>query len=576
MNDLRKVRGGHLLALALQEKGIRHVFTLSGGFCNPALEGLKACGIRVINCPHEQIAGFMADAHTRITREPAVCLAGPESANTAGAMMEAWGERVPVIFITSASTFRRRGAGGFKEVDTVAMARPLTKFSASVDDGQRIRECFDRAWYQAQSGYPGPVHLSIPVDVMFSSFPEDAGLQERPLDRSARPVPKAWPEPAALERVLAAIAAAERPLLIGGHGVWWSRNEDKLDAAGRALGIPIFNMPGHRKMIDEGAEAYMGLADVHQYPPSKPALAQCDVAILVGGRLDNQLDFGNTGLFPATTRLICVNGSHEELEYNRPGDEVLLSDPGAFLDALAALPAQGRWRLGGDWLAQNRRWRDEWVQRSLDELAQDQAGGGKIHPLQISLAAQAALSERDWLVYDGGNTHFWAEIGVKIRGAQGKQLAGILHPGSFSMLGVGVSMALAVRNTQPDAKVVLVSGDGAFMCGGHSLELAFQENLPIVVVIDNNGGLDCISQQQERLFPDGSHYATDFRDIPFHTMVQGLGGHGELVERLEDLQPAIERALASGKPACVNVKAKGVITPIIGAVTNKRDKSSIE
>ena len=137
-------------------------------------------------------------------------------------------------------------------------------------------------------------------------------------------------------------------------------------------------------------------------------------------------------------------------------------------------------------------------------------------------------------------------------------------------------MALAVRNTQPDARVVLVSGDGAFMCGGMSLELAFQENLPIVVVIDNNGGLDCISQQQERLFPDGSHYATDFRDIPFDRMVQGMGGHAERVERLQDLAPAIARALASGKPACVNVITRGVITPIIGAVTSKRDKSSIE
>ncbi|TNF59830.1 MAG: thiamine pyrophosphate-binding protein [Burkholderiales bacterium] len=576
MSETQRIRGGHLLARALQEKGIQHVFTLAGGFCNPALEGLKSCGIRVINCPHEQVAGFMADAHTRITRQPAVCLAGPESANTAGAMMEAWGERVPVIFITSASTFRRRGAGGFKEVDTVAMARPFTKFSASVDDGQRIREFFDRAWTLAVSGYPGPVHLSVPVDVMFSSYPEDAGLQERPFRRGVQPVPRAWPEPSALERVLSVIAQAERPLLIGGHGLWWSGGEHKLEAAGRRLGIPILNMPGHRKMIPENAEAYMGLADIHQYPPARMALEQCDVAVLVGGRLDNQMDFGNTGLFRRETTLICVNGSHEELEYNRPADEVLLSDPGAFLDTLSALEGQGRWHLGRSWLEMNRRWRDEWVQHTLDEQARDQRAGGKIHPMQISLAVQEVLGERDWLVYDGGNTHFWAEIGVKVAGAQGKRLAGILHPGSFSMLGIGVPLALAVRNTQPDARVVLVSGDGAFLCGGHALELAFQENLPIVVVIDNNGGLDCISQQQERLFPDGSHYATDFRDIPFHTMVQGLGGHGELVQRLEDLRPAIERALASGKPACVNVKAKGVITPIIGAVTNKRDKSSIE
>ncbi|MCZ4315546.1 thiamine pyrophosphate-binding protein [Comamonadaceae bacterium G21597-S1] len=576
MSDDTKVRGGHLLARALHDKGVQHVFTLSGGFCNPALEGFQSHGMRVINCPHEQIAGFMADAHTRITRKPAVCLAGPESANTAGAMMEAWGERVPVIFITSASTLRRRGAGGFKEVDTVAMAAPFTKYSASVDDGNRIGEFVDRAWRIAQSGYPGPVHLSVPVDVMFSSFPRDAGRQERPFDRGPSAIDRAWPEPSRLDAVLEQIAQARKPLLIAGHGVWWSGAERSLAATAESLGIPIFNMPGHRKMVPEHAPAYMGLADIHQFPPSAQALQACDAAILVGARLDNQMDFGNTSLFPASTRLICVNGSHEELEHNRAADSLLLSDPGAFLDALAALRAQGRWLLDAGWLASNRAWRDAWVASTLNDLARETEADHRIHPLQLSLTVQSQLGSTDWFVYDGGNTHFWAEIGVKLHGARGGELAGILHPGSFSMLGVGVSMALSVRNTQPDARVVLVSGDGAFLCGGMSLELAFQENLPIVVVIDNNRGLDCISQQQERLFPDGSHYATDFRDIPFDRMVQGMGGYAERVERLQDLAPAIARALASGKPACVNVITRGVITPIIGAVTNKRDKSSIE
>jgi acetolactate synthase-1/2/3 large subunit len=199
-----------------------------------------------------------------------------------------------------------------------------------------------------------------------------------------------------------------------------------------------------------------------------------------------------------------------------------------------------------------------------------------MHPLQLSLDVQAAMGENDWLVFDGGNTHFWAEIAVNLSGWGGQKLAGILHPGTFSMLGVGVSMAVAAKNTHSDATVVLISGDGAFLSGGLSIEAAFQENLPIVVVIDNNGGLDCISQQQERLFANGKHFATDFRDIPFHTMFQGMGGHGELVERREQLGPAIRRAIASGKTACVNVKAKGVISPIVLATTSKRDKASIE
>jgi acetolactate synthase-1/2/3 large subunit len=581
MTDKRRIRGGHLLARALHEKGIDHVFTLAGGFCNPALEGFMECQMPVINCPHEQIAGHLADGHTRLTRKPAVCLVGPEGfANAVPAMMEAWGERSPVIFVTGSSTLKRRGSGGFKEIDDVAIAAPLTKHSISITDGTRISEFVDRAWKIATSGYPGAVHLSLPVDIMFSSFDEDAGLEERPFVRTAQRAPRAWPDPEALGPILDIIAGAKRPMFIGGHGVWWSGAEHKLEATGRALGIPIFNVPYHQKLLGEDSEAYMGLADIHQYQPSKQALEAADVVVMVGGRLDNQMNFGNPPFFPETCRLVCINGSHEELEMNRAADFTLLSDPGAFLDALLALEDAGRWRLGRDWFDKNRTWRAAWVEKTLADLARDTAAdsgfGDKIHPLQLALDVQTVMGEKDWLVFDGGNTHFWAEIAVNVAGWKGQKLAGIMHPGTFSLLGVGVSFAVSAKNLHPGSNVVLISGDGAFLSGGLSIEAAFQEGLPITIVVDNNGGLDCISQQQERLFASGKHFATDFRDIPFHTLCEGMGGHGELVERREQLIPALRRAMASGKTAIVNVKAKGVISPIVLATTSKRDKASIE
>jgi len=186
------------------------------------------------------------------------------------------------------------------------------------------------------------------------------------------------------------------------------------------------------------------------------------------------------------------------------------------------------------------------------------------------------MNDGDWLVIDGGNTHFWSEISVNIAGHRGLKLGNILHPGTFSMLGVGVPFASVAKLNNPDKSVVVISGDGAFLSGGSSIEAAFQEKLPIVVVIDNNGGLDCISQQQERLFSNQQHFATDFRDIPFHSMFEGLGGHGELVEKRADIIPAVKRAIASGKTACVNVKTVGHISPIVLATTSKRDKASIE
>jgi len=577
----KKIRGGALIARALRDKGIDKVFTLSGGFCNPAIEGFMECQMEVINCPHEQIAGHLADGHTRITRKPSVCLVGPEGfANAVPSMMEAWGERTPIIYITGSSSLKRQGSGGFKEIDDVSIAAPLTKYSASITDGNRIREFVDKAYRIATNGYPGAVHLSLPVDIMFSSFPEEAGLEERPFSHKAKPIAKAWPDPNSISEILELACSAKKPVLIGGHGVWWSKSEKNLEEAGNNLNIPIFNIPYHQKLLGEEANAYMGLADIHQFPPSQFALNNSDLVLMVGARLDNQMNFGNPPFFPKSTKLVCINGSHEEIEINRAADINLLCDPGVFLDTLKNLKKNNKWNLDSKWFDQNKVKKNEWVESSLKDLSLEaekaKKNGGKIHPLQLALDVQDAMGEKDWLVIDGGNTHFWSEIAINIAGAKGKKLGGILHPGTFSMLGVGVSFALSAKNNNPNSNVVLISGDGAFLSGGMSIEAAFYEKKPITVVIDNNEGLASIGQQQERLFKSGKRVATDFRDIPFHKIFEGFGGHGELVTKREELAPALKRAIESGKTACVNVKAKPVLSPIVAAVATKREKSSIE
>ena len=576
MTDKLKIRGGEILARSLKEKGVDDVFTLAGGFCNPALEGFMKCQMSVINCPHEQVAGHLADGHTRISRKPSVCLVGPEGfANAVPAMLEAGGERSPVIFVTGSSTLKRQGAGGFKEIDDVAIAQPLVKYSVQIADGERISEFVDRAWTAATTGYPGPVHISLPVDIMFSSFEIDAGLEERPFSRTPKAIPKAWPDPNILENIMNLIINSKSPIIIAGHGVWWSKSEILLQKVGEKLNIPIFNVPYHQKLLGEESNSYMGLADFHQYHPSKEAIHNSDVILMIGGRLDNQMNFGNPPFFLETSKLICINGSHEELEYNRAADELLLADPGAFLAKL--IKVDRKWN---DWFAKQKnnrkKWVDHWYSHIEEESTKDKENSDKMHPLQLSLDVQTQLGEKDWLVFDGGNTHFWSEIAVNMAGWKGQKLGGIMHPGNYSLLGVGVSFAISAKAKHPNQNVFLISGDGAFLSGGLSIEAAFQENLPIIVIIDNNGGLDCISQQQERLFESGKHFATDFRDIPFHTMFEGLGGYGELVETREQLIPALKRAISSGKTACLNVKCRGVISPIVAATSDKRDKASIE
>ena len=576
MVEKTHLRGGAILARAFKEKGVDHVFTLAGGFCNPALEGFMECQMPVINCPHEQVAGHLADGHTRISRKPTVCLVGPEGfANAVPAMLEAWGERSPVIFITGSSTLKRQGAGGFKEIDDVAIAKPLTKYSVQITDGSRISEFVDRAWHAATNGYPGPVHISLPVDIMFSSFEKNAGLNERPFDRSDKAVLKAWPNPVDLSNILSLVRGSDRPVIIGGHGVWWSQTEQALASAATKLKIPIFNVPYHTKLLGEDCNAMMGLADFHQYHPSKEAIQEADVILMVGCKLDNQMNFGNPPFISKDTKLVCVNGSHEELEYNIGADLQLLSDPGAFFNELIKIE-----RTWDDWFVLQKQRRADWVSHWAEHIAKETENDlkldRKMHPLQLALDVQSMMSDDDWLVFDGGNTHFWNEIATNIAAAGGRKLGGILHPGNYSLLGVGVSFALSAKRVHPNTNVVLVTGDGAFLSGGLSVETCFQESTPIIVVIDNNGGLDCISQQQERLFESGQHYATDFRDIPFHKMFEGLGGFGELVTKREQLSGAFQRAYKSGKTACINVKCRGVISPIVAATSDKRDKASIE
>ena len=576
MTEKLKIRGGEILARALKEKGVEDIFTLAGGFCNPALEGFMKCQMSVINCPHEQVAGHLADGHTRISRKPSVCLVGPEGfANAVPAMLEAGGERSPVIFVTGSSTLKRQGSGGFKEIDDVAIAQPLVKYSIQITDGERISEFVDRAWTAATTGYPGPVHISLPVDIMFSSFDIDAGLEERPFSRVAKAIPRAWPDPDALAKVINLLNNSKSPIIVAGHGVWWSKSELILEKVGNKLSIPIFNVPYHQKLLGEESNSYMGLADFHQYHPSKDAIHNSDLILMIGGRLDNQMNFGNPPFFLESSKLVCINGSHEELEYNRAADEIILSDPGAFLNELLKLDRN--WHSWFEKQKSNReKWVNEWYSHIEAESLNDKQNNSKMHPLQLSLDVQTQMGEKDWLVFDGGNTHFWSEIAVNMAGWKGQKLGGIMHPGNYSLLGVGVSFAISAKAKNPSQNVILISGDGAFLSGGLSVEAAFQENLPIVVIIDNNGGLDCISQQQERLFDNGKHFATDFRDIPFHSMFEGLGGYGELVQTREELIPALKRAIASGKTACLNVKCRGVISPIVAATSDKRDKASIE
>jgi acetolactate synthase-1/2/3 large subunit len=532
-----KVRGGILLAKALAEKQIEMVYTLSGGFINTVLEGLMEYEIPVLNLPHEQMAGNMADAWSRLNRKAVVCLCGPEGfANVVPAMAEAYFQRSPVIFITSASTLKRDGRGGFKEIDHNRVAEPITKSTISVTAGERIAEAVDKAYDLAVNGNPGPVHISIPVDLLYSSYEPEDQEGERAFKLSRREIHRPSPNPEDMRRLEGIMRNAKKPVIVAGNGVWWSGAESHLETTAAQLGIPVYNAPYHYKMLDIGSEVSLGIVDIHLNPPSETALAEADVILVIGCPLDNL--------------------------------------PGAVLTALGEMATAEQLNIESEWIEANRQRRKEWADGMHKML--DEEGDGPLHPLKISREILQSLNEDDYLVIDGGDTHFWAEIAVNIAAAEGKRLRGVLQTSPLSILGVGVPFSVTAKMNSPESRVVLLSGDGAFLAGGLSIEAAFANDIPIVVVVDNNRGLGSIKQQQMRLFKNGQSFKTDFRDIPFDKLVAGLGGYGETVERIEELSPAMERAFASGLPSCINVKSKSVISPLIVGLTDRRVRSSIE
>ena len=273
---------------------------------------------------------------------------------------------------------------------------------------------------------------------------------------------------------------AKKPVIVAGNGVWWSGAEAQLEGVAAQLGIPVYNAAYHQKVLDIGSEVSLGIVDIHLNPPSETALAEADVILVIGCTLDNLLNFGNPPLFPEDATLICVNGSTEELADNHVAAFRILGDPGAVLTALGEMATAEHLNVGAEWLETNRQRRRDWAEGMNKMLAEE--GDGPLHPLKISREIMKSLNEDDYLVIDGGDTHFWAEIAVNMAAAEGKRLRGVLHPGPLSILGVGVPFSVAATMQNPESRVVLISCDGAFLAGRLSIASALAQRVSSTVV----------------------------------------------------------------------------------------------
>ncbi len=569
-----KITGGHMLARAMAAKGVKRVFALCGGFINPIFMGCHDHGIEVIGCRNEMEAGFMAAAYARVTREPAICIAEPSGfTNYVSAVAEAFYAGDPVLFISASANTHHFDNAGFKEMPQADVVKPMTKYAIEVNEGERIGWFFDKAWDIANNSPTGPIQLAIPTNFLFSgAYSADPAPTARRFDPARKKFHKPGPNPDDVAEFSALLAAAKRPVVIVGPGVWYSRSEVAVGDFCAAHNIPMFQPVTHVKSILPGHPVNMGLVDYHQNPCSRLIGAQSDLVILLGGQLDFPLGFGEAPLFGKDQTIVAVNPTARELANVMNADHRICSDVGVLFQTLVAQKAE----VGADakWLAAIRDARTSSNAAYDGVIAQND---GPIHPLRLCLDALDSLGEDDIIVIDGGDIAAWFEVALGIWGVKGKRIKHLVNPGPWEQMGTGPAFATGVKMANPDSHVVLVTGDGSLGLapGLTPLETSMDHNAPITIVVANNGQWGMIQEQQKAMW--GRVVATSLRQIDYANIFAGGGAHAETVNAASEIAPAIHRSITNNakKSGLVDVKTYSARSPITQGLVDMRVKTAI-
>ena len=523
------VTGSELLARSLASQEMDTLFYLMGG---PMLETESACmrlGVRAIDTRHEQAAAFMAHAYSRVTRRPGVCMgcSGPGMTNLVTGIANAFVDAAPLIAVGGSSPRIYQGMEAFQDIDQVAVARPITKWAERVLDAGRIPELVATAFRQATSGRPGPAYLDVPGDVLGAPVDEAAVATPTPW----HPAPRALGDPDAIREAVALLARAERPLILGGSGVWWSDGAGAFQALVEATGIPFYTTPISRGTVPEDHP----LAFLHA---RARAFAEADVLLAVGTRFNFVIQFGRPPRFAPDLKLIQVDVNPAELGHNRSVDVPIAGDARAVLEQLADR-ARGRIEPGryGAWAGRLRAL-DLEKREEMAKLADtDQV---PVHPLRLCREVRTFLRRDAILVVDGQEILNYGRQSIPtfVPGHR-------LNSGPFGCMGVGLPFGLGAKVARPEAQVVVLHGDGSFGINAMEMDTAVRHRIPVLVVISNNGGWSAD--------PLGTKPGRDLGFTRYDKLAEDLGAHGEFVEKPGEILPALERAWASARPAVVNV-----------------------
>jgi acetolactate synthase I/II/III large subunit len=534
--------GGRLIARRLKAHGVSHLFTLSGGHLFSIYDGCREEGIAIVDVRHESTAAFAAEGWAKVTREAGVCAltAGPGVTNGMSAMASAQANHSPMVVLGGRAPALRWGQGSLQEIDHVPFVRPLTKLAATASSTEEIPGLVDDAFAAAGAAHGGPAFVDFPLDYVFMEAAEvsagegDAGEAG---DGEAGGAVRGGPggaEGAAVERAAELLRGAERPVIMAGTDLYWGHGEEALLSLAETLRIPVFLNGLARGCVPADHELFFSRA-------RSAALKGADVALVVGVPMDFRLAFG--AAFGEDTEIVVIDAAEPERRHPRAvAAECYGSIPETLSElrtgaGAAALPSEG-------WIGELRVIEEE---RRAGERAEFEDGRSPLHPMRL-YAALAKTLDRDAIVIgDGGDFVSYAG-----RVIDSYRPGCWLDPGPFGCLGTGPGYALAAKLAHPERQVVMMLGDGAFGFSGMEFDTLARHGVNVVGVMGNNGIWALEKHPMEFLY--GYSVAADLRPgTRYDEVVTALGGHGELVERPEQVAPAVERAFAAGLPALVNV-----------------------
>jgi acetolactate synthase-1/2/3 large subunit len=541
---LEFANGGEAAARALIEHGVDTIFTLSGGHLNPIYAHLEDSDVRLFDTRHEQAAVWMADAYGRFTRKPGVAMvtAGPGFTNALTPIASAAMAGTPLVLIAGSVGINMAEKLDLQDMRQAPVIEPMVKKAFVCQLASRIPEFVDLAFREASSGRPGPVYLELPIDVLNAQPAGPVEVKVSPVD--SRPVDVA--KVSELHRLL---ADSERPMVIAGSGAWYSDAGASLTRLVESAGLPIFTSANGRGVVSDLNPYCFGGSLAIRPGASAYAGMMTDLVVLLGSRLNLFSLFG--GVFNPDAKIVQVDIKAEEIGRNRVVDLPIVSDIRALADELGrVIENEG---IAPDLKSRFAPWVDDLKREEVKGLAaaepQWTCPDTPVHPMRLAREVDEYLDrDDDMLVTDGGDATTWTGMTRTIRSG-----GHYLDYGLFGSLGGGVPYANAAKFLYPDRRVVLLTGDGSLGFNFMEFERAITRGLPIVVVVSNDLGWGMIRHSQEVKLGRSIESVVELGAIRYDSIVEAMGGVGFLVEKPNDIRPALDAAFASGKTSLVNV-----------------------